>query len=204
MVRLATFLKRVRVRVTHVIRKNREGRQIPRIKTITSLATPGDGQGLQYPPIVPKFAAGAKEVKFPLGSPRGQPSTSQPSVPQQSSTGKKGKKGKKPIKEGPEPPRGGYISVYDFFQRSNASAYPRVLEIIVNTAANPRHHCDRSRHACCQCRYQNPSYLPPDVCVVLPGQPGGVKLTPGQTQRMIRFAVRRPDQLSPMALNFLA
>jgi hypothetical protein len=39
---------------------------------------------------------------------------------------------------------------------------------------------------------QNPSYLPPDVCVVLPGQPSGAKLTPGQTQQMIRFAVRRP------------
>jgi hypothetical protein len=64
---------------------------------------------------VPKLAAGAKEVKFYLGSPKGQPSTSQPSVPQQSSAEKKDKKGKKPIKEGPEPLGGGYISVYDFF-----------------------------------------------------------------------------------------
>jgi hypothetical protein len=76
MVRLATFLKRVRVQVTHIIRKNRKGREIPRIKTITGLATPGDGHRLQYPSIVPKLAADAKEVKFHLGSPEGQLSTS--------------------------------------------------------------------------------------------------------------------------------
>jgi hypothetical protein len=36
-VRLATFLKRVYVRVTYIIKKNREGHEIPRIKTITGL-----------------------------------------------------------------------------------------------------------------------------------------------------------------------
>lgn len=41
---------------------------------------------------------------------------------------------------------------------------------------------------------QNPSYLPTDVCIVLPGQPSGAKLSPTQTQQMIRFAVRRPAQ----------
>jgi eukaryotic translation initiation factor 2C len=41
---------------------------------------------------------------------------------------------------------------------------------------------------------QNPSYLPADVCIVLPGQPSGAKLSPTQTQQMIRFAVRRPAQ----------
>ncbi len=39
---------------------------------------------------------------------------------------------------------------------------------------------------------QNPSYLPADVCVVLPGQPSGAKLSPQQTKQMIRFAVRKP------------
>jgi eukaryotic translation initiation factor 2C len=42
--------------------------------------------------------------------------------------------------------------------------------------------------------WQNPSYLPADVCIVLPGQPSGTKLTPYQTQQMIRFAVRKPVQ----------
>jgi eukaryotic translation initiation factor 2C len=41
---------------------------------------------------------------------------------------------------------------------------------------------------------QNPSYLPPDVCQVEPGQASGAKLTPYQTQQMIRFAVRKPAQ----------
>ena len=38
----------------------------------------------------------------------------------------------------------------------------------------------------------NPSYLPPDVCLVQPGQPADAKLTPDQTARMIEFAVRHP------------
>jgi len=41
---------------------------------------------------------------------------------------------------------------------------------------------------------QDPSYLPPDVCQVEPGQASGAKLTPYQTQQMIRFAVRKPAQ----------
>jgi eukaryotic translation initiation factor 2C len=40
----------------------------------------------------------------------------------------------------------------------------------------------------------NPSYLPAEVCVVMPGQPAGTKLSGAQTQQMIRFAVRRPHQ----------
>jgi hypothetical protein len=40
----------------------------------------------------------------------------------------------------------------------------------------------------------NPSYLPADVCQVISGQPATTKLTPSQTQQMIRFAVRRPAQ----------
>lgn len=41
---------------------------------------------------------------------------------------------------------------------------------------------------------QNPSYLPPDVCQVDPGQASGDKLSRSQTQQMIRFAVRRPAE----------
>jgi hypothetical protein len=39
---------------------------------------------------------------------------------------------------------------------------------------------------------QNPVYLPPQVCVVVAGQSSRAKLSPSQTQQMIRFAVRRP------------
>ena len=41
---------------------------------------------------------------------------------------------------------------------------------------------------------QNPSYLPPEVCVVLPGQPASSKLSASQTKEMLRFAVRKPAQ----------
>ena len=39
---------------------------------------------------------------------------------------------------------------------------------------------------------ENPTYLPAQVCVVIPGQPCNAKLDPSQTQQMIRFAVRKP------------
>ena len=40
----------------------------------------------------------------------------------------------------------------------------------------------------------NPSYLPADVCRVVPGQPSSAKLTAFQTSKMIDFAVRKPAQ----------
>ncbi|KAH6960011.1 PAZ domain-containing protein [Ilyonectria sp. MPI-CAGE-AT-0026] len=39
---------------------------------------------------------------------------------------------------------------------------------------------------------ENPTYLPAEVCYVMPGQPANTKLDPKQTQQMIRFAVRKP------------
>lgn len=39
---------------------------------------------------------------------------------------------------------------------------------------------------------ENPSYLPAQVCEVLPGQPTMAKLSPQQTAQMINFAVRKP------------
>lgn len=39
---------------------------------------------------------------------------------------------------------------------------------------------------------ENPSYLPAQVCEVMPGQPATAKLSPQQTAQMIRFAVRKP------------
>jgi eukaryotic translation initiation factor 2C len=119
MVKLGNFLKRVRVRVTHIVRRNRAGHEIPRVKAITGLATPNDGNGLQHPPRVPKFAAGSNEVQFYLSEQGEQPGGSQ-----QSPVTKKGKKGKKPVKEGPEPATGRYVSVYDFFRNSMYSDVP--------------------------------------------------------------------------------
>ena len=48
---------------------------------------------------------------------------------------------------------------------------------------------------------ENPVYLPLQVCYVLPGQPSKSKLDPGQTQQMIRFAVRRPMENATSIVN---
>lgn len=108
--KLHRFLKKVRVNVTHIIQKNKAGQIVMRIKTIEGLAHQSDGRHLQNPPQVPWLGAGPKDVKFFLdGStppPEGQPKKS----------GKKGKKG--PAKPGGDSPTGSYISVYDYFKRS--------------------------------------------------------------------------------------
>ena len=48
---------------------------------------------------------------------------------------------------------------------------------------------------------ENPSYLPAEVCVVMPGQSSNAKLDPGQTQQMIRFAVRKPWENAASIVN---
>ncbi len=143
--KLQTFLKRVRVRVTHIVKKNKKGQEIPRIKTIAAFATPGDGQGLEKPPLVPRFGAGAKDVKFFLGRPgeQGQPSD-----------GKDGKKGKKKGKAGPEPPSTGYISVYDFFRSSKCRSHSVCLGMsAADMSISLQYHRPGSQLACYQCRH---------------------------------------------------
>lgn len=112
--RLANFLKKLSVDVTHIVRHNRAGHRVPRIKQIVGLVTREDGRGLQHPPIVADFGAGPKDVKFFLN---GQAEGPVGKSKDPSGTG--GKKGKKPAKAGPERPfQTGYISVYDFFRQS--------------------------------------------------------------------------------------
>ena len=49
---------------------------------------------------------------------------------------------------------------------------------------------------------ENPSYLPAEVCVIMPGQSSIRKLDPNQTQQMIRFAVRKPwDNAGSITMN---
>lgn len=103
--RLEAFLKRLRVRVTHIRRVNSQGQDIPRFKTITGLASPADGKSLAHPPIVPKRGAGPTEVQFWLEGVG--PKT----------IGKAKSKGKKPAKSGPEE-SGRYTTVEDFFRES--------------------------------------------------------------------------------------
>lgn len=168
-VNLLKFVKKLSVEVTHIIRKNRQGRRIPRIKTIQGFATKDDGRRLTHPPIVPQFGAGAKEVKFYLDGSSGA---------SQSAAQGSGNKGKKGGKVGPAPPSNGkYISVFDFFKETHNITVKDLSLPVINVGTK-----------------DNPSYLPVDVCEVRPGQPAGAKLSASQTQQMIRFAVRRPIQ----------
>ncbi|KAL3494045.1 ribonuclease H-like domain-containing protein [Aspergillus germanicus] len=172
---LKKFLSKLRVRVTHIERKGKKGQVIPRIKTISDLATPHDGSSLCKPPKVPKMGAGPTEVQFFLDTP-GQSSQ------QTASAGPKGKKGKKPVKAGPES-SGSYITVAEFFKRNyNITVNPNMPVVNVGTKAQP-------------------SYLPVEVCRVEPGQPAKGKLTPNQTREMLKFAVRTPAQNALSIVN---
>lgn len=183
---LEKFLKRVRVRTTHLkVKKNRKGEVVHRAKTIFGLAKKSDGQGPNRP-RVKEFAAGPKHVEFWLEDRSTVPATSssipgaEPSQAQSKKKGKgKGAKGKAeaPAKAGPQPASTGtghYISVYDHFKNTYniicSDEYP-----VINVGTD-----------------KNPSYLPAEVCVVLPGQSAMAKLSGDQTRNMIRFAVRGP------------
>jgi eukaryotic translation initiation factor 2C len=160
-VKLANFLKRVTIDITHLTSKNKQGQRVPRVKMIESLATPNDGQGSSSPPVVSNFGAGPRDVKFYLNG--GDDDKRQ---------SPKGKKGGKP--SGPSP-QGELISVYDYFKREYNITITDTALPVVNVGNR-----------------QNPRYLPAQVCHVLPGQPSRSKLSSGQTQKMIRFAVRKP------------
>lgn len=185
---LEKFLKRLRVRTTHLKeKKNKKGEVVHRIKSIYALAKKTDGRKLAQPPQVSQFGAGPKDVKFYLTD---QPSSATasssvpgaaPSQPTQSKKGK-GKKGKgkagAPTTAGPQPAAAGvtgkYVSVHDHFRNTynivTSNDYP-----VINVGTK-----------------EHPSYLPVEVCVVMPGQPALAKLSGDQTRNMIRFAVRGP------------
>ena len=102
-------MKLVRVRVTHIAAKKskKTNQDIPRVKTIFGLAHPQDGRGDAHPPQIATFGAGPKGVKFWL-----------------SDEGLAG--GKKDLVKGQKAPKGSgsgmpnnaYISVFDYFRRS--------------------------------------------------------------------------------------
>ncbi|KAJ8123081.1 hypothetical protein ONZ43_g881 [Nemania bipapillata] len=146
-IKLSQFIKRLRVRTTHLgERKNKRGQVIIRPKTISGFASRDDGKGSGKPPSVDGFGPGAKEVKFFL-DPKGDSA----------------------------PSTGRYISVYDYFRITYKIQIrdPSLPIVNVGTAAQP-------------------SYLPAQVCIVLPGQPMGRQLSSSQTTKMIQFAVRGP------------
>ncbi|WQF90259.1 Putative PAZ domain, Piwi domain, ribonuclease H-like superfamily, argonaute, linker 1 [Colletotrichum destructivum] len=178
--KIEAFLKRLRVRTTHLPeRTNRSGEVIPRVRTIFGVATPSDGQGLAHPPRVREYGAGPKHVEFWLDN----PARTEPSTREETSSGKRKRKNKNKNKEKVAAPcdpsasttSGKYISVYDF----SLTSYGRQIDNpdipVVNVGTR-----------------ENPTYLPPEVCVVVQGQTAKSRLSPGQTQQMMRFAVRKP------------
>ncbi|KAJ6006961.1 hypothetical protein N7522_005312 [Penicillium canescens] len=94
--RMEAFLKRMRVCITHIKRKGKNGKERPaRVKTISGLATPQDGGSAPNGPKVDGYGAGPHSAKFFLDAPGSQ-------SPQPGSGEGKGKKGKKaPPKAGP-------------------------------------------------------------------------------------------------------
>ncbi|KAI9773827.1 MAG: hypothetical protein M1840_006052 [Geoglossum simile] len=178
---LEKYLRGMRVTVTHIVRKNKAGQEIPRIKTIFGLARKIDGHKLQHPPRMPNSGAGPKDVKFYLDPMKSLTE----GVNKLGGSSGGGGKGKEPSgkaggllgkKSGPGLPDN-YISVFDFFRKS----YNRPInnsELPVINVGNR----------------ENPIYLPAEVCAIVDGQPSKTKLTADQTAKMIQFAVRKPAQ----------
>jgi eukaryotic translation initiation factor 2C len=183
--RLSIFLKRVRVRVTHIKKTNKDGQTIDRIKTITGLAFPNDGAGTPHPPRVARLGAGPKEVEFWLEAAPGTAGGAGPSSPSTA-------KSKKPAASATG---GKYISVYDFFRRSESSSwFGFVLAMLMTYAAYPNvrfNTGDENIPVVNVGTKERPSYLPAVVCEVMPGQASGAKLSSNQTAQMINFAVRQ-------------
>ncbi|KAJ5193301.1 hypothetical protein N7449_009443 [Penicillium cf. viridicatum] len=169
--RLEKFLKSLRVRITHITRKNSRGQPRPRIRPIYGLASRGDGGSSPNPPKINSHGAGPQDVQFFLAESSPQP-VAVPSAPES-----KAKKGKKAPRAGPAE-AGRYITVADFFKKE----YNMTLNAnnpVVNIGSRDR-----------------PVYVPVEVCEVEPGQPAKSKLSGDQTASMLRFAVmgRKPGQ----------
>ncbi|KAF3480882.1 argonaute [Arthroderma uncinatum] len=163
---MSSLLKGVRIKVTHLPTKTKDGVQHYRTKSILGLATPKDGRDLEHPPKVEGAGAGPADVQFYIDD------TPQEGAEAAKVKGKAKGKGKGKASQ----PMVGYISVFDYFkQRYGISMDKRTPVVNVGTSVNP-------------------SYLPAEVCIVEPGQAIKSKLSPAQTQRMISFAVRRPKE----------
>lgn len=199
-VKLQSFLKRVRVKVIHLAeKKNKAGESAPRVKTIFGLANKEDGHSLAKPPRVPEFGAGPKQVEFFLDDSAGTPS--RPSADQAAgpSSGKKKGKGGKGGAPSHGPGQnvsqsGRYISVYDFFRSGIYSTTIPLYAFVTKCLVHGRSIANPNLPVVNVGNRENPSYLPAEVCIVLPGQNSQSKLDPVQSQNMIRIAVRPPWQ----------
>ncbi|KAI9790087.1 MAG: hypothetical protein M1816_005557 [Peltula sp. TS41687] len=164
---LHKFLRRVRVKTNYL--KDEKGNPITKVKTIAGLATKEDGRGLTHKPEMAADGSGPDDVRFYL-SPEGEAGSG-------TSTGKA-----KATKSGGPPPTSskgflgpGYISVSEFFRTRHNRPPQRKDLPVVNVGTKDK-----------------PTYLPPEVCQVLPGQTTRKTINPTQTQAMIKRACRPP------------
>lgn len=218
--KLQTFLKGVRVRTTHLREKrNKAGELIIKAKTIFGLAMKNDGQGSEHPPRMPMdkpLGGGPKVVEFFLGESSGVPS----SAPTGQAGGKKKGKGKKggasaEVQAGSSSQTAGgsssgkYISVFDYFK--SGMYFDTLPQAILSVwTAHSRTIKNDNLPVVNVGNRENPSYLPAEVCVVLPGQSYQSKLGPVETADIIKFAVRKPHlnansiaQDGPQAIGLL-
>jgi eukaryotic translation initiation factor 2C len=173
--RIESFINRLRVKVIHLKeKKDKDGTAIPRVKTIFGLARMDDGHALEHPPRVSALAAGAMDTEFYLNPTSAEPSAT-PSAPATKPKGKKGGKGGGGGAATAASLGGRYISVYDYFLKT----YKLEIEFPNMPVINVGNR-------------ENPSYLPVDACIVLPGQAYRKKADPSHVAEMSKFTVRPP------------
>ena len=141
----------------------------------------GDGASLEHPPrIRGGFGSGPKDLEFWLketdapAKPGATPA--EPAAKTKSEKKGKGTQSKTPAasKSGSASSRGRYISVYGFFQSTHGVTTSERFPVLNVGNKNTR------------------SYLPVEVCVIVPAQSSQAKLDPNQTEAMISVAVRPP------------
>ncbi|KAI0454625.1 ribonuclease H-like domain-containing protein [Xylaria acuta] len=162
--KLAFFLKRVRVETNHLeVKTNKTGATIPRFKTIYGLASQSDGCNRKG-----KVLEHPPQVRtFGAGAKEVEFWLN----------GTGGKPSPTPKKKAEKlmPTGGRYISVNEYFWTTYRTKIKDVHLPVVNVGTG-----------------EDPSYLPAQVCKVVPGQRAKHHLSPPQTQKMIDFAVRGP------------
>lgn len=82
--------------------------------------------------------------------------------------------------------------MYEFFKNGIWSTTAPLYTLVTKSIVHGRSISNPNLPVVNTGNRENPSYLPAEVCIVMPGQNSQSKLDPAQTQQMIRFAVRKP------------
>lgn len=115
--KLDKFLRRLRIRLTHLPRRSSNGKTTLRVKTISSLASTGDAHGNKNVKVA-RTGCGPLDVQFWIeGSATVKPAPAVPGA-EPATPGKKGKKGAKAA--GPAP-AGKWVTVGQYFKESASS-----------------------------------------------------------------------------------